>query len=118
MGSDLKTLHGSLFSPSLPQLASLGRSPRAKEYGIADLDEARAYLADPVLRARLVEASEMVLSHAGTPIVQIMGEIDAVKLRSCATLFEAASNGKEPVFARLLDTFYDGERCPLTLAAL
>ncbi|TNF12142.1 MAG: DUF1810 family protein [Rhodobacteraceae bacterium] len=101
-----------------PQLASLGRSPRATEYGIADLDEARAYLADPVLRARLVEASEMVLSHAGTPIAQIMGEIDAVKLRSCATLFEAASNGKEPVFARLLDTFYDGERCPLTLDAL
>ncbi|MBC7145023.1 MAG: DUF1810 domain-containing protein [Thioclava marina] len=101
-----------------PQLASLGRSPRAKEYGIADLDEARAYLADPVLRARLVEASEAVLTHAGTPIAQIMGEIDAVKLRSCATLFEAASNGKEPVFARLLDTFYDGERCPLTLDAL
>lgn len=101
-----------------PQLAALGRSPRAKEYGIADLDEARAYLADPVLRARLVEASEMVLTHPDTPIEQIMGPVDAVKLRSCATLFEAASNGKEPVFARLLETFYEGARCPLTLARL
>ncbi|KFE36613.1 DUF1810 domain-containing protein [Thioclava atlantica] len=101
-----------------PQLAALGRSSRAKEYGIADLDEARAYLADPVLRARLVEASEMVLTHPDTPIEQIMGPVDAAKLRSCATLFEAASNGKEPVFARLLDTFYEGARCPLTLERL
>ncbi|OOY13409.1 hypothetical protein BMG00_06420 [Thioclava marina] len=101
-----------------PQLAALGRSPRAKEYGIADLGEARDYLADPVLRARLVEASEAVLTYANTPIEEIMGPVDALKLRSCATLFEAASNGKEPVFTRLLETFYEGERCPLTLDAL
>ncbi|OOY25558.1 hypothetical protein BMI91_03890 [Thioclava sediminum] len=101
-----------------PQLASLGRSPRAVEYGIADLAEARAYLADPVLRARLAEASEAVLAHAGTPIEDIMGPVDALKLRSCATLFEAAAKEKEPVFTRLLETFYEGERCPLTLDAL
>ncbi|OOY10586.1 DUF1810 domain-containing protein [Thioclava sp. F36-7] len=101
-----------------PQLASLGRSPRAVEYGIADLAEAQAYLADPVLRARLVEASEAVLAHARTPIEEIMGPVDALKLRSCATLFEVASKKKEPVFTRLLETFYEGERCPLTLDAL
>ena len=99
-----------------PQLAALGRSQRAREYGIADLAEAQDYLADPVLRARLVEASEAVLAHADTDIEDIMGPVDALKLRSCATLFEAASNGKEPVFPRLLETFYSGQRCPLTLA--
>jgi len=101
-----------------PQLAALGRSQRAREYGIADLAEARDYLADPVLRARLVEASEAVLAHPDTDIEDIMGPVDALKLRSCATLFEAASNGKEPVFPRLLETFYGGQRCPLTLAEI
>lgn len=101
-----------------PQLASLGRSSRAVEYGLRDLAEARAYLADPALRANLIAAAEAVLTHPDTPIVDIMGPVDALKLRSCATLFEAASEGREPVFARLLDTFYAGERCPLTRAAL
>lgn len=101
-----------------PQLASLGRSPRAIDYGIRDLAEARAYLADPVLRANLIAAAEAVLSHPETPIEDIMGPVDALKLRSCATLFEAASEGREPVFTRLLNTFYAGGRCPLTRAAL
>ncbi|WP_417808948.1 DUF1810 domain-containing protein [Thioclava sp.] len=101
-----------------PQLAALGRSQRAREYGIRNLAEARDYLADPILRARLVEASEAVLAHSDTGIEDIMGPIDALKLRSCATLFEAASNGKEPVFSRLLETFYSGQRCPLTLAEI
>ena len=116
--STLKTLHWSVFSPSLQQLAALGRSSRAIEYGLRDLNEARAYLADPTLRANLITAAEAVLTHPDTPIVDIMGPVDALKLRSCATLFEAASEGREPVFARLLDTFYAGERCPLTRAAL
>ncbi|RWR47592.1 DUF1810 family protein [Sinirhodobacter ferrireducens] len=101
-----------------PQLAALGRSSRAIEYGLRDLDEARAYLADPTLRANLIAAAEAVLTHPGTPIEDIMGPVDALKLRSCATLFEAAAEGREPVFARLLDTFYAGARCPLTRAAL
>lgn len=101
-----------------PQLAALGRSPRAIDYGLRDLDEARAYLADPVLRANLIAAAEAVLTHPKTPIEDIMGRVDALKLRSCATLFEVASVGCESVFARLLNTFYAGERCPLTLAAL
>ncbi|MGD9917369.1 MAG: DUF1810 family protein [Paenirhodobacter sp.] len=118
MRSDLKTLHWSVFNPSLPQLAALGRSQRAIDFGIRDLAEARAYLADPVLRANLIAAAEAVLTHPDTPIEQIMGPVDALKLRSCATLFEAASEGREPVFARLLDTFYAGSRCPLTRAEL
>ena len=101
-----------------PQLACLGRSQRAIDYGLRDLAEARDFLADPALRANLIAAAEAVLSHPDTPIEQIMGPVDAMKLRSCATLFEAASDGREPVFARLLDTFYSGARCPLTRAAL
>lgn len=101
-----------------PQLAALGRSPRAREYGIADLAEARAYLADPVLRANLVAASRAVLSHPDLPIERIMGPIDSAKLQSCATLFEVASDGAEPVFARILDTFHGGRRCGPTRAAI
>ncbi|MEZ5684529.1 MAG: DUF1810 family protein [Paracoccaceae bacterium] len=102
-----------------PQLASLGRSGRARDYGLRDLDEARAYLADPLLRAHLLEAVEAVLSHPDTPIDEIMGKIDALKLRSSATLFEAASPdaATRAPFTQLLDTFY-GTRCPLTLAEI
>ncbi len=99
-----------------PQLAELGRSPTAKFYGIVDLDEARAYLAHPVLGPRLAECAEAVLIHAGREPSEIMGEIDALKLRSSATLFREAGGGA--VFQRLLDDFYGGRACPLTLRAL
>lgn len=99
-----------------PQLASLGRSARAVEYGIRDLPEARAYLADPVLGPRLAECARAVLTHPDIPIEEIMGPVDALKLRSSATLFEAAGGG--PEFAQLLETFYGGRRCPLTQAEL
>lgn len=100
-----------------PQVAGLGRSPTAQYYAIADLAEARAYLAHPLLAPRLVEAAGAVLSHAGDGTADaILGGIDAVKLRSSATLFEAA--GGDAVFGRLLDAFYGGARDPATLARL
>lgn len=99
-----------------PQLAALGRSETARRYGIADLAEARAYLADPVLRANLEEAAQAMLANAGQPPEQVLGGVDALKLRSCATLFAEAGGG--PVFRRLLDTFYGGEADPRTLALL
>ena len=99
-----------------PQLRSLGRSPTAKRYGIEGLEEARAYLADPVLGPRLVQAAGAVLAHRGTAPEAILGGIDALKLRSSATLFEAA--GGDPVFGEVLEAFYGGERCPKTLAEL
>ncbi|MGA9443715.1 MAG: DUF1810 domain-containing protein [Methyloceanibacter sp.] len=95
-----------------PQLAALGRSDTAKYYGIQDLAEARAYLAHPVLSARLETAARAVLRHPERPVAAIMGPIDALKLRSSATLFHAAGGG--PVFQDLLDTFYDGVACPAT----
>lgn len=99
-----------------PQLAALGRSGTAKFYGIADLIEARDYLDDPVLGARLHETAAAVLTHPDRTAEEIMGHVDALKLRSSATLFDAAGGG--PEFRQILTAFYGGEPCPLTLAAL
>ncbi|RVV98087.1 DUF1810 domain-containing protein [Mesobaculum littorinae] len=100
-----------------PQLKGLGRSQTAQHYAIRDGAEARAYLDDPVLGPRLVRAAEAMLAHPDTPPEDILGGIDAMKLRSSMTLF-AAQPGADPVFARVLDTFYDGARCAQTQAAL
>ncbi|HEV2570086.1 DUF1810 domain-containing protein [Sphingomonas sp.] len=98
-----------------PQIAGLGQSAMARRYAIRDLDEAQAYLAHPLLGARLHECVEAVTAWAGrrTP-EQIMGGIDAVKLRSSLTLFEAAGGGA--VFAEALEGLYGGERDERTLA--
>src|SRR5262249_2413375 len=79
-----------------PQLEGLGRSARARHFGLADVGEAVAYLRDPVLGARLTEAVAAVHAHVGgprpVPIGTLMGsEIDAVKLVSCLTLFRHAA---------------------------
>ena len=99
-----------------PQLKGLGRSATALHYGIADRAEAKAYLAHPVLGPRLIEISRAMLAHDDTAAETILGSVDALKLRSCATLFEAA--GGDAVFARLLDAFFDGQRCGKTLDLL
>lgn len=100
-----------------PQISGLGHSEMAQFYAIRDLAEARAYLAHELLGPRLVEAAEAVLGWAGRrTAVAIMGGVDAVKLRSSATLFEAA--GDSAVFARLVDGFYGGERDAATLALI
>ena len=100
-----------------PQLASLGRSRTAKFYGLADLAEARAYLSHPVLGPRLTKAAHLFLTHPEKSAEDIMGGIDALKLRSSMTLFEAA-DPQNPVFAKVLNTFYEGQRCPLTRESL
>lgn len=99
-----------------PQLAALGRSGTAKFYGIRDLDEARAYLADPVLGPRLLACVRAVLAHPEKRPEEILGAVDALKLRSCATLFAAA--GGAPDFADIVDDFYAGVPCALTKAEL
>ena len=101
-----------------PQIAGLGHSAMARHYAIADRAEARAYLAHPLLGARLRESVDALLPHRGGDIGAILGGIDAMKLRSSMTLFEAASDGGEPVFAAILDAFYAGERDPATLRLL
>ena len=96
-----------------PQLRGLGRSETALHYGIRDLDEARAYLADPVLGSRLKEISDAILLHEEKEAAAVLGPVDAMKLRSSATLFEAA--GGDDLFSRLLDAFFAGQRYEATL---
>jgi uncharacterized protein (DUF1810 family) len=99
----------------LPQLRGLGHSLMADRYGLEGLAEARAYLADSLLGGRLRECVEALLTHAGTrSAAEVMGVVDAIKLQSSLTLFEAAGGG--PLFARALDAFYAGERDKRTLA--
>ncbi|WP_273520972.1 DUF1810 domain-containing protein [Rhodosalinus sediminis] len=100
-----------------PQLACLGRSPRARHFGLAGLEDAAAYLAHPVLGPRLEDAARLVLAHEGTAPEDILGEVDALKLRASMTLFEAVP-GASPTFAAVLDRLYAGTRCPRTRAAL
>ncbi|MHA6347324.1 DUF1810 domain-containing protein [Roseivivax sp. CAU 1761] len=100
-----------------PQLATLGRSQRAVHFGLAGRDEAAAYLAHPVLGPRLVEAAALLLGHAGTPPEDILGPVDAMKVRSSMTLFEAVP-GAPRAFTLVLERLYDGDRCAATRAAL
>lgn len=100
-----------------PQLRGLGRSEMSHHYGIADLDEARRYLAHPILGPRLVACCEAVLGHGDRTAEAIFGAVDAGKLRSSATLF-AAVEGAPAVFAALLTRFFGGVRCGLTLDRL
>jgi uncharacterized protein (DUF1810 family) len=110
-----KTSHWMWFV--FPQVAGLGRSGMAQRYAIADLDEARAYLTHPVLGPRLVTAAESVLSHRGSTAADILGGIDAIKLRSSMTLFVHADESQS-VFRSVLDVFFDGNEDPATLDRL
>ncbi len=90
-----------------PQLAGLGRSETARFYAIADLAEARAYLAHPVLGPRLVECARTLTGLDGRNAVAVFGSIDAQKLHSSMTLFARAAPD-EPAFAAVLDQYFDG----------
>ena len=100
-----------------PQLAELCQYDMSMLYGIEDLEEAEAYLGDPELRRRLVQVSMLMLDHVGKDPKDILGDVDALKLRSSMTLFEAVP-GAPDVFSRVLDAFYDGKRCDKTQASL
>ena len=90
-----------------PQIAGLGRSPTAQQYAISSLDEARAYLAHPVLGPRLVQCTVVVGEIEDRTAKQIFGSIDAQKLRSSMTLFLRAAPD-ESVFQRVLDKYFGG----------
>ena len=100
-----------------PQLAGLGRSPTAQFYGIASLGEAQAYLDHPLLGPRLRDCVEAILPWSGRRSPeQILGPIDALKLRSSLTLFDQVE--PEAFFAAGLAGFFRGERDQRTLALL
>jgi uncharacterized protein (DUF1810 family) len=100
-----------------PQLAGLGRSETARYYGIASLDEARAYLAHPVLGPRLLECVAAVLAAPAASAESMLGPVDAMKLRSSMTLFQRAAPS-EPSFGAVLERFYGGVRDGATDALL
>lgn len=106
-----KTSHWMWFV--FPQIAGLGQSATARHYAIASLDEARAYLAHPVLGPRLHECLATLAALPPTTAEAVFGGIDAVKLRSSLTLFEAAGGGA--VFAAALDRWFAGARDRATL---
>lgn len=91
-----------------PQIQGLGFSPTAQYYAIRDLQEARDYLAHPVLGARLKEISSALLDLNGLSASEIFGYPDDLKLRSSMTLFRMADLN-EPVFLEVLEKYYDGK---------
>ena len=100
-----------------PQIAGLGQSPTSIFFAIASIDEAKAYLAHPVLGPRLKECAQLALAINGRTARQVFGAVDEMKFRSSMTLFMAAAPD-EPVFAECLETFFGGEADPATLEKL
>jgi uncharacterized protein (DUF1810 family) len=100
-----KTSHWMWFV--FPQLTGLGQSETSHRYAIGSLDEARAYLDHPLLGPRLLECCEALLSHHGKSAEEILGGIDAIKLRSSMTLFLRAAPESQ-VFQQVLDRYFEG----------
>lgn len=100
-----------------PQMRGLGRSYMAECYGISSIEEARAYLDNPILKARLIEITTALLQHKGkSTAYEILGTIDAIKVRSCMTLFDHILPNS--IFAEVLDAFYNSERDAQTFKLL
>lgn len=110
-----KTSHWIWFI--FPQVTGLGRSSMSLHYSIGSLEEARAYLAHPVLGPRLRECAGLLLATTNRSAEEIFGGIDAVKVRSSMTLFHRAAPD-EPVFRDVLDRFYGGRADDATDAIL
>ena len=104
----------------LPQLRGLGRSTTAQHYGIDGLDEARDYLAHPVLGPRLRECAQALLDLPGGDPVAVLGAVDAQKLRSSMTLFAHAADAgpARAVFRAVLDRYFAGAEDPETARLL
>ena len=99
-----------------PQMYGLGHSCYANLYGIRDRKEAEEYLKDKTLGKRLREITSTLLQHEEKSAEEIFGELDAMKVRSSMTLFDAVC--PNDMFAEVLEKFYNGERCGITIAKL
>lgn len=100
-----------------PQIVGLGRSATAQHFAVSGLDEARAYLAHPVLGPRLLECTRALADlHASDPVA-VLGPVDAQKLRSSMTLF-AHADPAEPLFRAVLDRHFDGAEDDATASRL
>ncbi len=100
-----------------PQIAGLGSSAMAQKYAIGSLAEARAYLAHPVLGARLRECARALLALAPSSAEEVLGDVDALKLRSSMSLFARADPG-EDVFGEVLARYFGGAADESTERAL
>ena len=92
-----------------PQIDGLGFSSTAQRYAIKSAEEARDYLAHPVLGPRLLECAKAVLAVEGRSASEIFGWPDDLKLKSCMTLFESVA-GQDSLFGQVLDRYYQGKR--------
>jgi uncharacterized protein (DUF1810 family) len=92
----------------LPQLRGLGRSEIARKYGITGREEAARYFAHPLLGERLVECVNAILRHHDRSAIEVLGNIDAMKFRSCLTLFAEVAPS-ELAFSQALATFYQSK---------
>jgi uncharacterized protein (DUF1810 family) len=101
-----------------PQIDGLGLSPTSRHYAIKSIEEARSYLAHPVLGQRLMECVGAVLSVDGQSAAAIFGYPDDMKLKSSMTLFASAAKGNDSVFHRVLDRYFQGEQDSKTLMIL
>jgi uncharacterized protein (DUF1810 family) len=102
-----------------PQIAGLGMSTMSQKYAISSAEEARAYLAHPVLGPRLAECAAIVAATEGRPADHVFGPVDAMKLRSSMTLFAAAAGPAGPaVFTQVLEKFFGGVPDEATAALL
>ena len=99
-----------------PQLKGLGMSGNSHYYGIDDLEEARAYLNHPILGARLREITSIFLDSVGKNAQDVFGYMDAMKVRSCMTLFNEVSD--DDLFRKVLERYYSGLADEKTLAIL
>jgi uncharacterized protein (DUF1810 family) len=98
-----------------PQLRGIGSSQLAIYFGLSDLREAANYWDDDVLGSRLRSCAAMLLDlPAATQAEKVFGKVDAMKLRSCMTLFENVSYANE-IVVQILDRYFHGARCPQTL---
>jgi uncharacterized protein (DUF1810 family) len=100
-----------------PQIKGLGLSETAKFYGISDIEEAREYLAHPVLGKHLIEITTAVLGIEGKTATEIFGQPDDIKLRSCMTLFANVKN-TNPIFEQVLEKYFHGSHDEYTLELL
>lgn len=100
-----------------PQIKGLGKSNTAEYYGIENFEEAKRYIENPLLKQRLLEISTALLSVEGKTIEQILGYVDAMKVKSSMTLFQTVDK-EERIYTDVLNKYYNGEQDEKTLEIL
>ena len=101
-----------------PQIRGLGHSETAQFYALENLAEARSYSGHPILGPRLCECVQAMLDHGDRSANEILGSPDDLKLKSSMTLFEQAAQDEAAIFTEVLERFYQGDRCALTMQYL